>query len=120
IPFFYLPYARVNLNDPFGPFQGVTFRQDRIFGLQAYATWDMLKLIGLTPLENEKWSLLTDILTQRGPGLGTNYSLSQEKLFGMEAPYQTLVKGYIMSDRGEDQLGGPREIDSPPSKLRGR
>src|SRR5262249_26741756 len=45
IPFFYLPYAKVNLNDPFGPFQGITFRQDRVLGVQFYATWDMLKLI---------------------------------------------------------------------------
>ena len=120
IPFFYLPYARTELNDPFGPFQGVTFRQDRIFGFQAYASWDMLKLVGLTPLENERWSLLTDYLSERGPGLGTNYNLAAQKFFGMDAPYQTLVKGYIMYDRGEDQLGGPREMDSPPAPLRGR
>jgi hypothetical protein len=120
IPFFYLPYARTNLNDPFGPFQGVTFRQDRIFGFQVYTTWDMLKLIGLTPLENEKWNLQTDFLSARGPGLGSNYSLSSPKFFGMDAPYQTQVKGYFIYDKGEDQLGGPREMDSPPTKGRGR
>ncbi len=108
IPFFYLPYYRTNLKDPAGPFQGITFRQDRIFGFQTYATWDMLKLIGLTPLENEKWTLLTDYLTQRGPGLGSNYSRTSPTFLGMDAPYTTLVKAYGLYDRGEDQLGGPR------------
>jgi hypothetical protein len=120
IPFFYLPYARTDLNDPFGPFQGATFRQDRVLGFQVLATWDMLKLIGLIPLENEKWSLLTDYMSLRGPGLGSNYNLTSEKFMGMDAPYMTQVKAYIMYDRGEDKLGGPREIDSPPAPTRGR
>jgi hypothetical protein len=120
VPFFYLPSAKVNLNDPFGPFEGVTVRQDRVFGFQAYATWDMLDLIGYTPLEGERWNLLTDYLTLRGPAVGTDYRLNARRLFGMDAPFLTLIRGYLIKDAGEDILGGPRQEDYVPTKLRGR
>jgi hypothetical protein len=120
VPIFYLPSARTNLNDPFGPFEGATVRQDRIFGAQIYATWDMLDLIGYTPLENEKWNLLTDYLSLRGPAIGTNYRLSGLRLLEMDAPFDTLVKAYAIQDKGEDRLGGPREKDFVPEKPRGR
>ena len=53
-PIWYWPFWKADINDPFGPFKGITFRQDRQFGFQTYANWDMLKLIGLTPLKNER------------------------------------------------------------------
>jgi hypothetical protein len=120
VPIFWLPSTRTLLNDPFGPFNGVTLRQDRIFGFQALATWDMLELIGITPLRNERWTLETDYMARRGPGVGTNYSLSSPRFLGMDAPYQTLVKGYFMEDAGTDILGGPRQNDYKPTNYRGR
>lgn len=120
IPIFYLPRLQTNLNDPLGPFQGVTFRQDRIFGYQAYATWDMLELVGLTKLDGERWNLLTDYLSIRGPALGTYYSRTSQTFMGMQAPFQAQVKAYAIDDRGNDQLGGPREKDFQPQALRGR
>jgi len=120
VPFFYLPRTKTNLNDPFGPFEGISVRQDRIFGLQAYATWDMLDLIGLTKIEGEKWSLLTDIMSLRGPALGSNYSRNGRTMFGMEAPYQSSVRLYSVYDTGNDVLGGPREKDFSPPAFRGR
>lgn len=120
IPIFYLPRLQTNLNDPLGPFRGVTFRQDRIFGYQAYATWDMLELVGLTKLEGERWNLLTDYLSLRGPALGTVYNRTSQTFMGMQAPFQTLVKGYTVDDRGTDVLGGPREKDFQGPAKRGR
>lgn len=120
IPVFYWPRVRTNVNDPFGPFEGLTFRQDRQFGFQVYATWDMLELIGLTKLEHERWNLLTDYLSRRGPALGTNYSLNGQTFFGMDAPFRTLIKGYMIYDQGTDILGSPREADFVPPAFRGR
>ena len=87
-PVFWWPFIRTNVNDPFGPFRGMTFRQDRQFGFQTYATWDTLKLLGLTPLENERWTLLTDYLSRRGPAIGTNYSIASRTLpgYGLSVP----------------------------------
>ncbi|HEX3147509.1 MAG TPA: hypothetical protein VHR66_05460 [Gemmataceae bacterium] len=119
-PIWYWPFWKADINDPFGPFKGVTFRQDRQFGFQTYANWDMLKLIGLTPLKNERWDLLTDYMTRRGPALGTNYTRIDDKLFGMDAPFQTLIKGYMVNDAGTDILGGTRENEYSPTHLRGR
>jgi hypothetical protein len=121
IPVWYWPFIRADANDPFGPYRGTTFRQDRQFGFQAYTTWDMLKIVGLTPLnKTEHWTLLTDYLTRRGPALGTNYSIIGQEFMGMDAPYSTLVKGYMIYDQATDILGGPREQDFQPPALRGR
>ena len=119
-PVFWWPFIRTNVNDPFGPFRGMTFRQDRQFGFQTYATWDTLKLLGLTPLENERWTLLTDYLSRRGPAIGTNYSIASRTLLGMDSPFQTQVKGYAIYDQATDILGGPRETAFVPPSMRGR
>jgi hypothetical protein len=80
----------------------------------------MLDLIGLTALENERWHLLTDILTARGPALGTNYQLQSQKFFGMTAPFSSSVKAYGIYDQGRDIIGVPRETAFVPSAFRGR
>jgi hypothetical protein len=120
VPVFWLPSTRTDVNDPFGPFNGVTFRRDSIYGYQLYATWDMLKIIGLTKLEGERWSLLTDYMSIRGPALGTNYSRNSTQFMDMYAPFQTSVKGYILDDQGHDVIGGPREKEFMPPGWRGR
>ncbi|HKA06817.1 MAG TPA: hypothetical protein VKD71_06130 [Gemmataceae bacterium] len=120
VPFLWWPWIRTDANDPLGPFRGITFRQDRVFGFQTLATWDMLKLVGLTRIENERWTLLTDYLSRRGPAIGTNYNLSSQKLFGTDYPFQTMVKGYAISDGGTDILSGPRSTEFQPTAMRGR
>src|SRR5262245_4128436 len=119
-PVFWWPFLRTDVNDPFGPFRGITFRQDRQFGFQTYATWDMLKIIGLTALPHERWTLLTDYLTRRGPAIGSNYLLNSETFLGEYAPFQSLVKGYLINDKATDILSGPRETAFRPTSLRGR
>ncbi len=120
LPIFYLPRIKTDLNDPLGPFQGLSVRQDKIFGMQGYFTWDMLELVGLTPLDGEKWTLLTDYMSLRGPALGTNYTRNGLTMLGMKAPYQSTVKLYGVSDKGEDVLGGPRNTAFVPPANRGR
>ena len=120
IPFFYLPSYRTNVKDPFGPFQEVRFRQSTVFGFQILATWDALDLVGLEPLEGEKWLFMTDFLSARGPALGTTYTLGSPKFFGMESPFSTVVKTWGIKDKGEDIIGQPRETAFVPPGYRGR
>jgi lipopolysaccharide export system protein LptA len=120
VPVWYWPFVRTDVNDPTGPFRGASISQNNLFGFQVYLNWDMLKLIGITPLKNERWTLLTDYLSRRGPALGTNYSLAQEKFFGLDAPFQTQVKAYAIYDKGTDILAGNRENEFQPTQLRGR
>jgi hypothetical protein len=120
VPVGYWPWTRTDVNDPFGPFQGIAFHQDRQFGTQIYGNWDMLKLIGLTPLKNERWQLLTDYLSERGPALGMNYNLASETFMGMDAPFQTMVKAYAIYDAGHDILAGNRQDEYQPTQMRGR
>gem|GEM_PF-886177 len=119
-PVFWWPFIRTDVNDPFGPFRGITFRQDRQFGFQTYATWDMLKIIGLTPLPHERWTLLTDYLSRRGPAIGSNYLLQSQTFMGENAPFQSLVKAYAIYDQATDILSGPRQAYFVPPSLRGR
>jgi hypothetical protein len=120
VPVFYWPFLRTNLADPLGPLENLSFRQDRRFGFQTFVTWDALDLLGLVPLDGERWTVLTDYLTRRGPAVGTNYSLKSDTFFGMDAPFQTLVKGYMIYDEGTDLLSGARQEDFRPPALRGR
>lgn len=120
VPLFYWPFLRADVNDPFGPLDGVAFRQDRQFGTQIYTTFDVLELLGRTKMPNEKWQLLLDFLSDRGPAIGTNYTLRGQKFMGMDAPFETLVKGYLIHDKGRDILAGARQDDFQPSDLRGR
>lgn len=119
-PFFWLPRYRTQVNDPLGPFQGFGFRNDRISGTQIFLTWDLLDLFGITKYEGEKWNLLTDYLTKRGPAIGTNYSLTSDTMLGYKAPFTTLVKWYYLQDKGRDVLGGIRESDFVPPGDRSR
>ena len=120
VPIFYWPKLKTDANDPAGPFNGVVFRQDQQFGFQTYLTWDMLDLIGLTKLPGEKWNLLTDYLSRRGPATGMNYNLASPTFFGADAPFQTMVKAYMVYDTGTDIIGGERSNAFQPSELRGR
>lgn len=120
VPVFWWPRVKTNLNDPFGPFMGLTFRQDRLFGTQLYATWDVLDLIGVTKLNGETWTMATDYLSRRGPALGTDYALNSTTMLGMDAPFQTTIKGYFLQDKATDILSGPRQDAYQPTSYRGR
>jgi hypothetical protein len=119
-PIWYWPFLQTDAKDPFGPFREASFSQSNQFGFQVYLTWNMLYLLGLTPLKNEQWTLLTDYLSRRGPALGTNYLLTGEKFMGLDAPFQTLVKGYVIHDSATDILAGNRQDEFQPTQYRGR
>ncbi|MCE9533344.1 MAG: hypothetical protein K8T89_19795 [Planctomycetes bacterium] len=120
VPVMWYPYLSGDVNDPLGPLENFVFRQDQIFGTQFLSTWSMTELIGIKKMPGERWDLMLDYLSERGPAAGMVYDLSAPKLFGFEAPFTTHVLAYGIYDQGVDQLAGPRSTDFVPSQFRGR
>jgi hypothetical protein len=139
IPFFYLPYLRTDATDPLGPLAGLGFGNDRIFGVQAYTTWDMYKLLALRPPSGHRWRLHLDYLGDRGPGIGSDYFYTNTRggLFGgrvpppldddyalgrftWDGPNRGESRLYGMTDGGVDNLGGFRGPSARNPGVRGR
>jgi hypothetical protein len=120
VPIMYFPYLAGDVDDPFGPLQSIGFRQDKIMGTQLYTTWSLLELIGIKKLPGERWDLLADYYSKRGPGVGTIYDISANKLFGVEAPFTNHFLAYGVYDKGVDVLGGSRTNEFQPTQWRGR
>lgn len=120
VPIFYLPWVQGDAEEPLGPLQNLSFRQDRVFGTQLLTTFNMWSLLRLDPLPNTRWTLEGDYLSRRGPALGTDYQYAGNNLFGWPGPYAGLVKMYGILDDGTDILGGGRGEFEPHPDARGR
>jgi len=120
VPIMWYPYLAGDVNDPTGPLKNLVYRQDQIFGSQILTTWDVMELIGVKKLRGERWDLMADYLSDRGPAFGTVYDVAGEKLFGIEAPFATHFQAYGINDKGFDQLGGTRNLAYTPTEYRGR
>lgn len=120
VPVMWFPYLAGDPTDPTGPLQSLNYRNDSIFGSQFYTTWSLLELLGIKKLPNERWNLMVDYLTMRGPAAGTSYNITATKLFGIEAPFTTTVLAYGIYDSGFDNLGGTRNYAWTPTGMRGR
>ncbi len=120
VPIFWFPYYAGDVSDPTGPLQNFFFRQDHIFGTQFMTTWSVLELIGVKKLPGERFDLMLDYLSMRGPALGTAYALAGPKLFGYDAPFNTSFLAYGIDDAGHDVLAGTRSNNWDPTGFRGR
>lgn len=120
VPVFYLPFLQGDANEPLGPLQTVTFRQDNIFGTQVLTTFNVYSLFGVDPLPGTRWSLNADYLSDRGPALGTEYQYAGKNLLGFEGPFVGKVKMYGIYDSGVDVLGGGRGENDDHPFWRGR
>ncbi|TMQ35047.1 MAG: hypothetical protein E6K70_04355 [Planctomycetota bacterium] len=119
-PIFYLPFVQGDLNDPLGPLESVSFNYNKIFGFQFTSSFNVYDLLGLDPIAGTRWRFDADVLTARGPALGTTYDYAAKEFFSMPAVVTDLVKAYGIYDTGKDVLGGGRgELDNHPA-WRGR
>ena len=62
-PLFYTPYLSSPAEDPNVPLRRLTITQDRIFGFQVKAAWDLFKIMGIEEPNGVKWDLLTEYLS---------------------------------------------------------
>jgi hypothetical protein len=120
IPVFYLPFLRGDANDPLGPLESVGFNYNRIYGFQFTSTWNVYDLLGMDPLPNTRWRLDADVLTNRGPALGTEFDYKGKSFLTLPADLTGIVKAYGIYDTGTDQLGGGRGPDDNHPNGRGR
>lgn len=108
IPIFYFPYLKGDVEDPLGPIENISFNYSQIFGFQLLTTLDVYDLFGVDPVPGTRWNLMADLLTKRGPALGTEFDYAGTELFGIPNRYQGLIKAWGIYDDGEDILGGSR------------
>lgn len=108
VPFFYLPWLQGDAHDPLGPLEGVTVGYSRTFGATFKTTWDVYDLLGLDPQPGTRWRLNLDLLTMRGPVIGTDYTFIGKDLFGLPSTYSGEIKAAGMYDAGVDRIGGGR------------
>jgi hypothetical protein len=115
-PVFYLPKVSGPAEDPGIPIRGVTLSQDRIFGLQVNTVWDLRKLLGLPRQPGQRFDLLADYRSKRGPGAGIRGEYTGENQAGRWLGNGTL---YYQYDSGLDNLGLDRRRLTPESDHRG-
>lgn len=108
VPILWLPYIQGDPDDPLGPLEALGFNYNRIFGFQIFTTWSVYDLLGVTPLPGTRWRVNADIMTKRGPALGTDFEYAGRDLFGLPGHYEGLFKAYGIYDTGDDVLGGDR------------
>lgn len=120
VPIFYLPYLQGDANEPLGPLQTITFRQDNIFGTQILTTFNMYSLLNVDPIPGTRWTLGVDYLSKRGPAMGTEYQYAGKDLFGLDGPFVGNVKMFGIYDDGTDVLGGGRGENDDHPLWRGR
>ncbi|MBY0513352.1 MAG: hypothetical protein K2P78_05515, partial [Gemmataceae bacterium] len=124
VPVSYLPYLKTDANDPFGPFVGLSFGQNRMFGSQVSTSWNVYKLLALRPPEGHTWRLNLDYLSRRGPAVGSDYSYSLPPTEASPvSPGGGFARLYGLKDKAtEDILGGDRGPvgDNLPPGWRGR
>jgi hypothetical protein len=113
VPVAYLPYLRGDANDPLGPLSSVGMSYNRIFGFQAYTTFNAYNLFGIDPYPGTNWKLYLDYLSARGPAIGSNFDYAEKDLFGVPARVTGLVKAYGIYDTHTDDLGGSNRFGLP-------
>lgn len=121
VPVFYWPTVATDLKEPSYYLQRAQVKNDSVFGTQVLLDWDLYQLLGIrNRLPNTKWQLSTDVLTERGFGLGTNFRYGGDTLFGAPGPYDGSFDAWGIKDSGLDNLGIDRRALVPETDWRGR
>ena len=113
VPFFSWSKMTTNFARPDLPLKRITAGHDDEFGTSVESTWHLARLLGL---KDPKWldsELLLDYYSKRGVGAGVNAEYETDDARG------SLI-GYVMNDRGEDDLSRNRENIDPDKDVRGR
>ena len=121
LPVFFWPTFTTNLEDPTFYFERVIFKQDSVFGTQIYTDLNMFELLGVeNPPQGVGWDLSVDVLSERGPALGTTVLYDRPDFFGLQGPAFGVFDAWGIHDDGFDNLGRDFRHLEVPDKLRGR
>jgi len=113
--FFYWPKLRSNLQRPDIPLRRLEIGRDSEYGMSVESRWHLASLLGRKQPEGVDSTLAVDYFGKRGMGAGVDIDYRKQNYYG------SLI-GYILQDRGEDDLGdtSDRKNVEPDSDLRGR
>jgi hypothetical protein len=111
--FFMWPRIRTDFERPDLPIRRVNVGHDSDFGTFVETRWYLSRLLGLKEPEGVDSSLMLDYFGDRGSGIGAVIDYSRNDYYGG-------VSGYIINDRGQDDLGRTRKNLEPDAATRGR
>ena len=121
VPVFAWPRFQTTLDDPSIYLKRFGINNDSVFGTQVTTGWDMYQLLGLqSPPKGTEWIGILDYLSERGVGLGSEFSYRRDGLFGLPGVAQGQYKSWFINDSGLDRLGQGRFNLEPEEELRGR
>jgi hypothetical protein len=109
---FWWPKVRSNLQRPDMPLKKAHAGYDNTFGTSLETEWYLARVLGLREPAGVDSSFLFDYYSKRGVGIGTEIKYKRDDYFGN-------LSGYIIRDRGEDDLGRNRQNLEPVKDLRG-
>ena len=109
---FWWPKLRSNLERPDIPLKRVQFSRDKTFGTAVETEWYLARVLGLREPAGVDSSLMLDSYSKRGTGIGADITYKRDTYFGN-------INGYIIDDKGKDDLGRGRQNVVPDKTLRG-
>ncbi|MDD5010690.1 MAG: LPS assembly protein LptD [Phycisphaerae bacterium] len=109
---FYWPMMRGNFEVPDIPLRKLQFSRDGTFGTAVESEWYLAKVLGLREPAGVDSRLMIDSYSKRGLGLGADISYTRNDYFGN-------INGYIIDDKGKDDLGRNRKNVEHGESLRG-
>ncbi len=119
-PVFYWPSFRTSLDDPQFYVKSIKVGNDRIFGTQVKARFDMYQLFSFfRRVPGTEWTGAVDYLSDRGIGLGTDYEYTLPALFGIPGKAEGRYRSWFINDSGLDNLGADRRTVPLYTEMRG-
>lgn len=117
IPLLTVPKISVPAEDPGIPIRRASVSQDRIFGFQIDTAWDMTKITSVEVPQGTEWDLLAHYYSQRGPGVGTQWTYDFLNRMGQVTGEGRVIYQY---DNGNDNLSLDRRSLTPKDENRGQ
>jgi len=104
---------RTDLERPDLPIRRASVGRDSDFGTTVQTEWYLAKILGLKEPPGTDSSLNLDYFSKRGAGTGVVVDYGQQDYYGG-------ISGYLVKDRGEDDLGRTRQNLDSGREYRGR
>lgn len=120
-PIFYWPLFKTDLDNPQFYLEGLSVKNDNIFGFQVLSDFNLYQLLGQTPIEGTNWSGSLDYLSERGLGLGSRFTYDRPNGFFFAGPTTGFYDSwFLLEEQGLDNLGMDRRRVTPEEEQRGR
>lgn len=121
VPVFAWPMLATDLRKPSFYVDNLRIKNDSVFGTQVLVDLDAYQLLGIRqPWQGTDWTISTDVLSERGPAVGTRVTYDRETFFHHPTPTRGLLDAWGIFDGGLDNLGFDRRALVPEEKFRGR